>query len=218
VIASVDEGSDGEPAAGGLPRKDDVRWGRAVVQEGLVGCESVVDGGRIRVLGGEPVVDGEDSGASPPPDLRRQVSSEKGRGSIPSTVISAVGTPPNVAAVTVTSAGSGCAESNALSCRRCSSTSALAGKVPCRRIASRFSFCAVLTQDLSTLQSEYARHHPQARNSQDCHRTGDAASPDSGDWRERRTGESISQPTIVHALVPAAFAAVGSRFALLHIR
>ena len=56
----------------------DVRWGRAVVQEGLVGCESVVDGGRIRVLGGEPVVDGEDSGASPPPDLRRQVSSEKG--------------------------------------------------------------------------------------------------------------------------------------------
>src|SRR6266576_6395280 len=82
------------------------------------------------------------------------------RGSTPSTVISAVGTPPNVAAVTVTSAGSGCAESNALSCRRCSSTSALAGKVPCRRIASRFSFCSVLTEDLSTLRLEFAWHHP----------------------------------------------------------
>src|SRR3954452_10905096 len=81
------------------------------------------------------------------------------RDSTPSTVISAVGTPPSVAAVTVTLPGSGCAESNALSCRRCSLTSALAGKAPCRRIVSRFSFCSVLTEDLSTLQLEFAWDH-----------------------------------------------------------
>src|SRR6187455_2293621 len=39
------------------------------------------------------------------------------RGSIPSTVISAVGTPPSAAAVTVRSAGSGWAESNSFSSR-----------------------------------------------------------------------------------------------------
>src|SRR2546430_6584009 len=82
------------------------------------------------------------------------------RGSTPATVMSAVGTPPSVAEVTVTLPGSGCAESNALSCRRCSLTSALAGKAPCRRIASRFCFCSVLMEDLSTLQLEFAWHHP----------------------------------------------------------
>src|ERR1700724_2929536 len=59
VIAGVDQGGDGEPAAGGLSREGDVRWGCAVVQEGFVGCQSVVDRCRIRMLGGEPVVDGD---------------------------------------------------------------------------------------------------------------------------------------------------------------
>src|SRR6266487_1926968 len=45
------------------------------------------------------------------------------RGSIPSMVISAVGTPPSAAAVTVTPAGSGCADVNSRSSRRCSLTS-----------------------------------------------------------------------------------------------
>jgi hypothetical protein len=128
VIAGVDQGGDREPAASGLSREDDVRWGRAVVQEGFVGRQSVVDRCRIRMLRGEPVVDGDDLGA------------------IPSTVISAVGTPPSAAAVTVTSAGSGCADINSRSCRRCSLTSLPAGKADCRRIASRFSRCSVLTE------------------------------------------------------------------------
>src|SRR4051812_35181903 len=70
------------------------------------------------------------------------------RGSIPSTVISAVGTLPSAAVVTVTSAGSGCADSNSRSSRRCSLTSLPTGKAACRRIASRFSRCSVLTEDL----------------------------------------------------------------------
>src|SRR3954451_14918034 len=70
------------------------------------------------------------------------------RGSIPSTVISAVGTPPSAAAVTVTSTGSGCADSNSRSNRRCSLTSLPTGKADCRRIASRVSRCSVLTEDL----------------------------------------------------------------------
>ena len=126
MIAGVDQGDDGEPAASGLSREDDVRWGSAVVQEGFVGRKSVVDRCRIRMLGGEPVVDGDDLGAGPPADLRGQVSGEecvpitytppwkyrtRWRGSIPSTVISAVGTPLSAAAVTVTSAA-GCADSN----------------------------------------------------------------------------------------------------------
>src|SRR6476659_3144684 len=73
------------------------------------------------------------------------------RGSIPSTVISAVGTPPSAAAVTVTSAGRGCADSNSRSSRRCSLTSLPAGKADCRRIASRFSRCSVLTEDLPSV-------------------------------------------------------------------
>src|SRR6266542_1356058 len=70
------------------------------------------------------------------------------RGSIPSTVISAVRTPPSAASATVTSAGSGCADNNSPSRRRCSSTSLSAGNAPCRRIASRFSRCSMLTDDL----------------------------------------------------------------------
>ncbi len=78
MIAGVDQGGDGEPAAGGLSREGDVRRGCAVLQEGFVGGKSVVDRGRIRVLGGEPVVDGDDLGARPPADLRGQVSGEEG--------------------------------------------------------------------------------------------------------------------------------------------
>src|SRR6202047_5297789 len=73
------------------------------------------------------------------------------RGSIPSMVISAVGTAPSAAAVTVTSAGSGCADINSRSSRRCSLTSMPAGKADCRRIASRFSRCSVLTEDLPSV-------------------------------------------------------------------
>ena len=40
--------------------------------------ESVVDRCRIRVLGGEPVVHGDDLGVRPPADLRGQVSGEEG--------------------------------------------------------------------------------------------------------------------------------------------
>jgi hypothetical protein len=43
VIAGVDQGGDGEPAAGGLSGEGDVRRGRAVVQESLVGCQRIVD-------------------------------------------------------------------------------------------------------------------------------------------------------------------------------
>src|SRR6266508_2639996 len=109
------------------------------------------------------------------------------RGSTPSTVISAVGTPPRVAAVTVTLPGSGCAESNALSCRRCSLTSAPAGKAPCRRIASRFCFCSVLTQDLPWVGIRPVA--PQAGNYQDCLQAGEEASPDLGDSGPRSTAE-----------------------------
>src|SRR4029077_1950023 len=74
------------------------------------------------------------------------------RGSSPSTVISAVGTPPSTAAVTVTSAGSACADSNSFSSRRCSSTSLSAGKADCRRIASRVCRCSKLTEEPSWLR------------------------------------------------------------------
>src|SRR5712691_4731656 len=73
------------------------------------------------------------------------------RGSSPSIVISAVGTPPSAAAVTVTSAGSGCADVNSRSSRRCSLTSLPTGKADCRRTASRFSRCSVLTEDLPSV-------------------------------------------------------------------
>ena len=78
VIAGVDQGGDGQSAAGGLSREDDVRRGGAVVQEGLVGGKGVVDRSRIRMLGGEPVIDGDDLGARPSADLRGQVSGKEG--------------------------------------------------------------------------------------------------------------------------------------------
>src|SRR6185437_3434632 len=98
------------------------------------------------------------------------------RGSIPSTVISAVGTPPSAAAVTVISAGSGCADINSRSCRRCSLTSAPAGKADCRRIASRASYCSVLTEDLPSVGLTVLQARRQA---------GEQASPDPGDSRDR---------------------------------
>src|SRR3954465_3045483 len=70
---------------------------------------------------------------------------------MPSTVISAVGTPPSAAVVTITSSGSGCADVNSRSSRRCSFTSLSTGKAACRRIASRVSRCSVLTEDLQSV-------------------------------------------------------------------
>src|SRR3954453_6113239 len=69
------------------------------------------------------------------------------RGSVPATVISATGTVPSAAAVTITSAGSGTADVSPWSRRRCSLTSLSAGNADCRRTASRFSRCSVLTED-----------------------------------------------------------------------
>src|SRR6187399_2884321 len=94
------------------------------------------------------------------------------RGSIPSTVISAVGMPPRAAAVTVTSAGKGCADTAARSNRRCSSTSLSAGKADCRRIASRVSRCSVLTEDLHSLRRPRRRSwvHLQADPAVETHR------------------------------------------------
>ena len=94
MISGVDQRGDGEPAAGGLSREDDVRCGDAVVQKGFISRQSVVDRCRIRVLGGEPVVDGDDLGAGPPADLRGQVSSEEG---VPHHVHAAVEVQDNVA-------------------------------------------------------------------------------------------------------------------------
>ena len=51
---------------------------RPAPQEGLVGGQGVVDRRRIRVLGGEPIVDGDDLGGGPPADLRGQVSGLEG--------------------------------------------------------------------------------------------------------------------------------------------
>src|SRR6267378_3863578 len=127
------------------------------------------------------------------------------RGSIPSTVISAVGTPPSAAAVTVTSAGSGCADSNSRSRRRRSLTSLPAGKADCRRIASRVSRCSVLTQDLpsvgaglAALPGGLAHVNPllnlpcrEAGHCQACRQAGDEASPDPGDSRDRSTAHPI---------------------------
>src|SRR5580704_16712241 len=123
------------------------------------------------------------------------------RGSIPSTVISAVGTPPSAAAVTVTSAGSGCADINSRSSRRCSLTSLPAGNADCRKIASRFSRCSVLTEDLPSVGVGWAAppgglaHANQCRNPcreaghyQACRQAGEEASPDHDDSRDRTRG------------------------------
>src|SRR5712691_12238501 len=117
------------------------------------------------------------------------------RGSSPSIVISAVGTPPSAAAVTVTSAGSGCADSNSRSSRRCSLMSLPTGKADCRRTASRFSRCSVLTEDLPSTGVGWAAHpgelvhvNPllefscwEAGHYQACRQAGEEASPDPGD-------------------------------------
>src|SRR5712671_1733803 len=94
------------------------------------------------------------------------------RGSIPSTVTSAVGTSPSAAAVTVTSAGSGCADSNSFSSCRCSLTSLSAGKADCRRIASRVLRCSVLTEYLPSLRRPRRRSwvHLQSDPTVETHR------------------------------------------------
>ncbi len=48
------------------------------MQEGFIGRKSVVNRRRIRVLGSEWVVDGDDLGVRPPTDLRSQASCEEG--------------------------------------------------------------------------------------------------------------------------------------------
>src|ERR1700722_10231538 len=113
------------------------------------------------------------------------------RGSTPSTVTSAVGTPPSAAAVTVTSAGSGCADISSLSSRRCSLTSMSAGEADCRKIASRFSRCSALTEDLPSIGlAALRRTRPgqpllkfrrEAGYCQACRQGGEEASPDPGD-------------------------------------
>ena len=47
------------------------------MKEGLVGGQRVIDRGRIRVLGGEPVIDGQDLGGRPPADLGGQVGGQE---------------------------------------------------------------------------------------------------------------------------------------------
>ena len=78
MIAGVDQGCDGKAAAGGLAREGDVRRGGAATQEDFVGGQGVVDRCRIRVLGGEPVVDGDHLGAVSWQKCRSQVSDLEG--------------------------------------------------------------------------------------------------------------------------------------------
>src|SRR5712691_1889670 len=126
------------------------------------------------------------------------------RGSTPSTVISPTGTPPSTARVTVTSAGSGCADNSSRSSRRCSLTSLPAGKADCRRIASRVSRCSVLTEDLPSVGLVWQRSRlarpcqsaaeiscREAGHYQACRQAGEEASPDHGDSRNRSTAEPI---------------------------
>jgi len=94
VIARVDQGGDGEAAASGLSRQDDVRWGGAALQQGLVCGQGIVGRCRIRVLGGEPVVNGDDLGTGPPADLRGQASGFEG---VPDHVHAAVEVQDNMA-------------------------------------------------------------------------------------------------------------------------
>ena len=225
MIAGVDQGGDGEAAAGGFSREDDVGRGCAASQEGLVGRESVVDRCRVGVFGGEPVVDGDDLGACPPADLRGQAAAWTAspstytppwkyrttwRGPVRSAVISAVGTPPSSAAVTVTSAGSGCAEVSSRSSRRCSLTSMSAGKADCRRMASRFSRCSVLTEDVPSVGGWLGsapggavmsdlRRNPgrEAGHCQAGRQAGEQASPHHGDPRGRTWA-----PKVVAGLTP----------------
>src|SRR5215510_1600070 len=126
------------------------------------------------------------------------------RASIPSMVISAVGTPPSAAAVTVTPGGSGCAEANSASSRRCSLTSLSNGKADCRRIASRFSRWSVLTEDLPSVETPGSTPGGLAHvnsvlkflpgvagHCQPGRQEGEEASPDHGDSRDQSTAEPI---------------------------
>src|SRR5260221_10437804 len=96
MIASVDQRGDREAAASRLSREDDVRSVDATLQKGLVRRKRVVNGCRIRVLGGESVVDGDDPRAHSPTDLRGQVSGEEG---VPDDVHATVEVQNNVAGV-----------------------------------------------------------------------------------------------------------------------
>src|SRR5258705_2283490 len=121
------------------------------------------------------------------------------RGSIPSMVISAVGTSPSAAPVTVTPAGSGCADAYSRVSRRSSLTSLSNGKADCRRIASRFSRCSVLTEDLpsvgggpgrppgpgSPTSTRCWKSRRVAGCCQACRQAGERASPDPGDSPDR---------------------------------
>jgi len=139
------------------------------------------------------------------------------RGSTRSTVISATGTPPSAAVVTVTSAGSGCADVNSWSSRRCSLTSMSAGKADCRGIALGFSRCSVLTEDpplagLAWPGSGPGRTRPcqsaagiscrEAGHFQACRQAGEEASPDHGDSRDPAP-QGRFPAAAVRMLVPA---------------
>src|SRR4051794_19969072 len=121
------------------------------------------------------------------------------RGSIPSTVISAVGTPPSAAAVTVTSAGSGCADSSSFSSRRCSLTSLSTGKADCRRIASRVSRCSVLTEDLRSVGLVVSFAARQVRRRRRITAIGAQGAPQNrSSTAPRRAFVTTSRPSLDH--------------------
>ncbi len=184
--------SGDEFCAGQMRRQElsgPVQCGGRFVEDRVKGLEDV------RHPGGDVEGDLDVGGGG----LSRQASS------IPSMVTSAVGTAPSAAAVTVTSADSGCADDNSRSSRRCSPTSLPTGKADCRRTASRFSRCSVLTEDLPFGRDwlgsapRWARPRQTAAQiscreaglSQPCRQAGDKASPDHGDSRGRSTAEPI---------------------------
>jgi hypothetical protein len=82
------------PPPADSPAKAMSEGAMGVVQEGFIGRKSVVNRCRIRMLGGEPVVDRDDLGVRPPADLRGQVSGEEG---VPHHVHAAVEVENNVA-------------------------------------------------------------------------------------------------------------------------
>ena len=228
MIAGVDQGGDGEAAAGGFSREGDAGRGGAVCQEGLVGGQGVVDRGRVRVLGGEPVVDGDDLGAGPPGDLRGQAGGLEG---VPQDVYAAVEVQDNVAGLGSVDGDLGGGDAaqrggghgdlggqrlrgeQLRSSRRCSLRSMPAGKADCRKIASRFSRCSVLTQDLPSvgawLGSAPRRACPcrsaaeipcrEAGHYQACRQAGEQASPDHGDSCDRTRA-----PKVLMVLTPGA--------------
>src|SRR5258708_2659209 len=123
------------------------------------------------------------------------------RGSTRPTVISAAGTPPSTARVTVTSAGSGCADSNSRSSRRCSLTSLPGGKADCRRIASRGCCCSMLMVDLHSVGTDALGPHDlgsslltRIERHQSRRHAGEEASPDHGDLREERHERMLLLP------------------------